>query len=274
VGIVRLVHAFPTLLDGLATGAIALIAGGTPAVAARLGLAMIGLQAGIGTVNDVADLERDRDTKPGKPLPRGLVSIDTARVVAVVAIGAGLALSLPSGPATTTVALVGLAIGLAYDLRLKGTAWSWLAFALGIPLLPVYGWLGTRGDLPASFALLVPAAVGAGAALAIANAVADVDRDRQAGAGSVAIALGVEGAWRVHALLLALVFGVALASLTIGQGAASAILVVLAGGVLVAAGAALGRSPRAAWRERGWELEAVGICLAAIGWIAGIGAPA
>ena len=31
----------------------------------------------------------------------------------------------------------------------KGTAWSWLPFAVGIPLLPVYGWLGAAGALPA-----------------------------------------------------------------------------------------------------------------------------
>ena len=75
-----------------------------------------------------------------------------------------------------------IAIGLAYDLRLKGTAWSWLPFAIGIPILPVFGWVGATGSLPPAFVVLVPAAVAAGAALAIGNALVDVERDRAAGA--------------------------------------------------------------------------------------------
>ena len=66
----------------------------------------------------------------------------------------------------------------------KGTAWSWLPFAVGIPLLPVFGWLGTTARrCPASFASCSRCAVLAGTALAIANARADVERD--AGPGSI-----------------------------------------------------------------------------------------
>ena len=42
--------------------------------------------------------------------------------------------------------LVVIAIGLAYDLRLKGTAWSWLPFAVGIPILPVYRLAGRHRE--------------------------------------------------------------------------------------------------------------------------------
>ena len=38
-----------------------------------------------------------------------------------------------------------LGVGLLYDLRLRGTALSWFPFAVGIPLLPVYAWLGATG---------------------------------------------------------------------------------------------------------------------------------
>jgi 4-hydroxybenzoate polyprenyltransferase len=259
------------LLDGVATAAIALIAGGTPAVAVRLGAAMIGIQAGIGTINDIADADQDRDTKPGKPIPRGLVPANAARATAAVAIGLGVGLSLPSGPVTTAVAAVGLGIGLAYDLRLNGTAWSWLPFALGIPLLPVYAWLGARGEVPASFVVLVPAAVGAGAALAIANAIADIDRDRVAGIGSVAVALGTEAAWYLHVVLFLVVFGVAVISLVLSGAPSPATVAVAVGGLLVSIGATLCRSRQAGGRERGWELEAIGTGAAAIGWIAAIG---
>ena len=276
-GFIRLTHPFPTLLDGLATAAIALVAGGPPSVAIRLGLAMVGLQAGIGTVNDVVDQERDRGTKPGKPLPHGSVSLASARALAAIAIALGLALSSPSGLPTLAIALVGLVIGLTYDLRLKGTAWSWLPFALGIPLLPVYAWLGATGTLPSSFAILIPAGAAAGAALAIANAVADVERDRAAGSGSVAMSLGAARAWRVHLGLHAAVFALALGSLATGSDGGPldrlvAVAVVVVGGALVALGAVQGRSPLAARRERGWELEAIGIGLAAVGWVGGSGA--
>jgi 4-hydroxybenzoate polyprenyltransferase len=252
-----------------------LIAGGTLETVLRLGISMLAIQAGIGTVNDIVDADRDRGSKPGKPLPRGVISEARARVLAVIAIVGGLALSVPSGPAATLVAVAGLAIGLTYDLWLKGTAWSWLPFALGIPLLPVYAWIGATSTLPGSFALLVPTAVAAGAALAIVNAVADVDRDRAAGVGSVAGALGTRAAWRIHAALLAAVFGVALASLALAPANAPlapglAVVIVGIGGLIVAIGAHLARSLFAERRERGWELEAVGIGLAAIAWIGGL----
>ena len=88
------------------------------------------------------------------------------------------------------LAVVVLGIGLAYDLFAKGTAASWVPFAVGIPILPVYGWLGATGSLPDLFRLLVPVAAVAGAALAIGNALVDVERDRAAGDRSVALVLG------------------------------------------------------------------------------------
>jgi 4-hydroxybenzoate polyprenyltransferase len=237
---------------------------------------MVGIQAAIGAVNDLADAGRDAGAKPGKPLPRGLVSGNAARALAAFGLALGLALSIPSGPTATGVAAVGLVIGLLYDLRLKGTAMSWLPFALGIPLVPIFAWLGAVGSVPQSFAILVPVGIAAGAALAIANAVADADRDRQAGVSSVAIALGRGAAWLLHAWLHLAVFAVALSSLVLGGGRGPVdfrlgFLAIGAGGCLVVLGAWLTRSRMADRRERGWELEAIGIGLAAIGWIGSVG---
>ena len=162
-----------------------------PVTALRLGVAMTALQASIGALNDVVDAPRDRGLKPAKPIPAGLVSPRAAWVVVAVAAGLGVGLSIPSGAATVGLAIVVLAIGYGYDLVFKGTAWSWFPFAIGIPLLPVFGWLGTTGGLPDSFAILLPVAVIAGAALAIANARADAERDAAAGVVSVATRLGL-----------------------------------------------------------------------------------
>ena len=132
------------------------------------------LQLGIGTTNDVVDAAHDAGRKPGKPIPAGLVAPGSARVAAVACFAGGALLAATVIPALVALSLLVIAIGLAYDLRLKGTARSWLPFAVGILVLPVYGWLGATGSLAPAFAALIPAAVLAGAALAIGNSLVDV----------------------------------------------------------------------------------------------------
>jgi 4-hydroxybenzoate polyprenyltransferase len=267
-GVARLVHPFPSILDGIVAGAFAVAAGGTPMVATGLGLAMVALQAGIGATNDVVDAPRDAGHKPGKPIPAGLVSQATARRVVVVAFGLGLGLAgLSGGPAAVVLALVGVAIGLAYDLRLKGTAWSWLPFAVGIPLLPVFGWLGATGHLPIAFLVLIPAAVAAGAALAIANALVDVERDRAAGSGSIALAIGPANAWLIHVGLLVAIGLAAVASVgPLGGSSGGGTTVALAAILPVGAGLAA-RGGGVTRRERAWELEAVAVAVLALAWL-------
>ncbi len=161
-GLVRLIHPFPSLLDGVATVAIALVAGGDPATAVRLGGSMLALQASIGALNDIVDATADAGRKPGKPIPSGVVSPALARGVVVLGAATGLALVAASAPWLLMIAVLILAVGYGYDLRAKGTRWSWLPFAIGIPLLPVFAWFGVAGRLPGSFAILVPAAMLAG----------------------------------------------------------------------------------------------------------------
>ena len=238
-------------------------------MAIRLGLSMVALQASIGSLNDVLDANHDAGRKPGKPIPSGRVSPDAARMVVVASAGLGIAAVVPSGPALVALAGLGLVIGYAYDLVFKGTIWSWLPFAVGIPLLPVYGWLGATGRLPTAFALLLPMAVMAGAALAIANARADEERDAAAGLTSIATRSGSEVAWRIHAALLVVVVVVAVASLVVAGVAPAAVGLTLAAGLVVVGGIVVGRSGTPERRERAWELEAAGIGLLATVWLAG-----
>ena len=140
-----------------------------------------------------------RATSPASRSRPGWCRLRSPRVVVVAAAVLGLVLSAPSGAWTVALAVVVLAIGYGYDLVFKGTAWSWVPFAVGIPLLPVFGWLGAAGSLPSSFAVLLPVAVVAGTGLAIANARADLERDTAAGVDSVAVRLGSERAWTVEA---------------------------------------------------------------------------
>jgi 4-hydroxybenzoate polyprenyltransferase len=252
------------------TAGLARLAGAGVDRAILLAVAMLCLQASIGTLNDLADVGRDRDHKPGKPLPRGLVSIATGRLVVAGSLLAGLTLSLAAGPGALAIAALGVAIGYAYDLRLKASPWSWLPFAFGLPLLPAYAWLGAIGRIPAAFVVLVPLALAGGAALALANELADDERDRSAGIRTAVGVLGRRAGWRVGALLQALVAGVGAGSL-IGAGAPILAIGTADGSVaLIMVGLVLGRSPMAATRERGWEAQAIGLGGLALAWLGGL----
>ena len=249
------------------TGAVALLAGGALPLAIRLGVAMTALQLGIGAVNDLVDAPRDAGHKPGKPIPAGLVSRRLAAAIAVGAFGGGLTLAASGGAIVLGLAVVVIAIGLAYDLRLKGTAWSWLPFAVGIPILPVFGWAGATGGLDPLFGVLVPAAVAGGAALAIANSLVDVDRDRAADVSSVAVALG-EG--RARTLGVVLLVGIVLAatiSAAILSGSPEAALAVGWVGVVPLLAAGLAGPADPARRELGWRVQAIGLAVLAVVWI-------
>ena len=269
-GIVRLVHPFPSLLDALVAAGLARLAGAGWERAGLLGLAMFTLQASIGTLNDLVDIERDRGHKPGKPLPRHLVSIAVARTIWAGSLAVGLLLSLAAGPAVVLIALVGVAAGYAYDLRLKATPWSWLPFAVGIPLLPVYAWLGATGGIPSAFLVLIPLAVLGGAALALANELADDERDRGAGVRTSVGALGRARAWRLGASSQAIVALVAGGSLLVEGAPIAALGAADASIALTMVGLILGRSARPGTRERGWEIQAIGLGILALAWLGGL----
>ena len=239
---------------------------------------MLALQVSIGAVNDLRDAELDRGRKPGKPIPRGVISPSAARAVAGLGLIVGLVLSAPSGPAAVALAAIGVGLGYAYDLWLSRTVVSWLPLALALPLLPVYAWFGAVGRVPADLLILVPVAVLAGAGLALGNGLADLDRDSAAGIRTAAGALGRAWAWRLQAAAFGSVVlaGLALAPRVEGPRGAEVLawLVGLKGGaVLVLMGVAMtgsGGPARARFRERGWELEAVGTALLGLAWVWGI----
>jgi 4-hydroxybenzoate polyprenyltransferase len=274
---IRLVHPFPSVLDGAVVLLIALVAGGGPVTALVLGASMTLLQFAIGAVNDLVDAPTDTaGHKPGKPIAEGIVTPTAARVVAVACAAGGLLLSLAGGPLLFALAIVVLGIGLSYDLWAKGTTLSWLPFAVGIPLLPVFGWYGAAGSLPGLFVVLVPAAANAGSALAIANATVDADRDEEAGQRSIALALGPgRAAWLVlvlHAVVAVLAVATA-AVLGSPTGWVVAVLLATLGPLGGAAlGVAAAHREGSNLKELAWEIQAVGTGLLAVAWLAALGA--
>ncbi len=236
---------------------------------------MLLLQFSIGTVNDLADAAADAVAKPWKPIPAGIASVPLARSVAIACAAAGLVLAAIVSPGTLAIAAVGLGIGIAYDLWLKGTAIAWLPFALGIPLLPLFAWLGASGAVPAAILVLSLLAAPAGAALAIANALPDLERDAASGVRTPATTLGRSAAWAVDAILQGLVVAAALVALVIaGAGAPDprAGALVLASVVAIAGGVILSGRPTVAARQRGWEVQAVALGGLAAGWVGAMAA--
>ncbi len=273
IGHVRLTHPFPSILDGLVAGGAAWLAGGEGETAVRLGASMVLLQASVGALNDLVDAPHDAGHKPGKPIPAGLVEPAIARAIAVVAGIVGVSLAAPSGPVTVALAVGLLVLGYAYDLAFKGTPWSWVPFAVAIPLFPTYGWLGASGTLPGVWAILLSTAVIAGAALALGNAAVDVERDRAAGIGSIATHLGRRRAAWLSLALLVVVGVLAAASLVVAGAALLPWGIAAATGIALALGGAAGvhaKTPEA--RERAWEVEAVGVALLAAAWLGAMSA--
>jgi 4-hydroxybenzoate polyprenyltransferase len=275
---IRLVHPFPSLLDGAVVAAVALVGGGGPTLALILGASMTLLQFAIGALNDAVDSPRDAGRRDSKPIPAGLVSIRTALVVAGLCAAGGLLLAFAGGPGLVLLALAVLAIGAWYDLAAKGTTLSWLPLAVGVPLLPVYGWFGATGGLPGVFLVLVPAAANAGAALAIANSTVDIERDRAAGTGSIAITLGARRASLVVLVLHLVVAALAVATAAV-IGAPRGWMAVLLATTLVPLGGAMygvvaARRPGTGARELAWEIQAVGTGLVAVAWVSALSASA
>lgn len=258
---------------------MASLAGADPSTAARLALSMFCLQASIGALNDLVDAPLDAGQKPGKPVPRGLVSAGTAGVMAVVGGVAGVALSLPSGPATAVVAMAGAGLGYLYDLRLSRGPVSWLPLALALPLVPIHAWLGATGTIPPGLGSLLPAAVLAGFGLALGNGLVDLERDAATGRRGIVVSVGPRMAWLVQSGALGLVVLLA-ALLAPSAGSTTGMLGTLRsagiplGAIAIALGASALRARSTGIRERGWELEAVGVAAAGVAWLAGTAASA
>jgi len=231
---------------------------------------MLFLQFAIGIANDLADAPADALAKPGKPLPAGLLTRRQAGTALCAAGAAGLLSAASVGVLALVVGIVGLADGFLYDLRLKGTPLSWVPFAAGVALLPVYGWVGATGSWPVALWGVVAMAVLAGITLALANALADLETDRRSGVRSVASALGRDRTLALEAALMLAVQTIALAtSLTLGLDHRT-LAFSLSGVCLGWLGVGLASTGRERARQAGWEVQAVGFVLLGAGWLSAL----
>ena len=239
---------------------------------------MLGIQVAIGALNDLVDAPADAIAKPAKPIPAGLVEPRVALVIAGGGALVALGLSAISGVATLLLGAGCLGLGGLYDLRLSRTALSWLPLALALPLLPIHAWMGADGPNPALLVGLVPIGVLAGAGLALANGIVDADRDASTNRAATVVRLGRQRAWLAQTALLGAAAAIALLLIPGGGHPAGELAEAVAslrrlsaglGCASLAFGAVVLASGRAGIRERGWELEALGVAGLGIAWVAG-----
>jgi 4-hydroxybenzoate polyprenyltransferase len=273
-GAVRVIHPFPTLMNVVTTGALALIAlrgRQAPLAVLQLMLAMFAIQASIGIVNDLLDRDRDRASGRAKPLVDGEFSVLSARVAATICLIVAVVLSAGFGIAAWLLAMAGLACGLTYDLWLKRTWASPLPYLVALPLLPLWVWVALGRFRPALLAL-IPLACLIGLALHLANALTDFDADALTGDSGLVQRLGRRRAialcWGSFglALLLALASGRVVAHesriLLPGLGLAAATLVLTIATYLL--------RPSQRSLRCGWDLLVLGSAVLALGWLAAL----
>src|SRR5260370_1096198 len=161
------------------------------------------MQLSIAMLNDYCDRDLDAAGKPGKPIPRGLVTSRESLLAGCLMIVLMVVLLLPLPPLAWLLTLLYLALGMAYNLGLKSTPLSGVVFALAMPLIPLYAFAGVGRSLP--FLLwLVPLGLLLGVALNLANSLPDLEEDAASGARTLAVVLGVKRAFLVCDALLVL----------------------------------------------------------------------
>ncbi|MEI6156029.1 MAG: UbiA family prenyltransferase [bacterium] len=256
--LVRLAHPLPTILNAGVAAGLTLAAGGRGDQASLAALTMLGVHTSIGALNDLLDRTTDRG-RVEKPLTTGEVSERTARTVIATGAAIGLGAASLLGALSLQIAALGAMLGYLYDAGIKRTWASFLPFAFGVALIPLFAWSAASREPSLHILLLSAAAIPGGSALALQNALADFSLDAAVGMRSVVVRIGERTA-RAAAGVLHFT-----AWLTITLSGAAYAPAQLVGGVLLIVGLALGWRPSVYARRRGWEISSIGLACCAFG---------
>ncbi len=206
LGLFLLSHPGPVALHIVAVALFALLAA-WPHLSWSIFALIVGahaaMQISIAMLNDYCDRGIDAQSKPRKPIPRGLILPREALVAGLFMIALMLILLLPLPPLALIISLAYLALGQGYNLGLKSTPLSGIVFALAMPLIPLYAFAGVGRSVPFLF-WLAPVGFLLGVALNLANSLPDVEEDAAGGARTLAVALGVRRSFLLCQLLILL----------------------------------------------------------------------
>lgn len=180
--LLRAAHIGPAVAVTLVVALLA-VGEGLPMVrAVVVTAAVFAGQLTIGWGNDLLDARRDRDAgRRDKPLATGELTSSVVRTALVLAAIACVGLSLLVGWRSALVHLgIGVSSGHLYNAVLKGSAWSWLPYAMAFGTLPA---VVTLADIPPTWppAWMLGTAAAIGVAAHLLNALPDLDDDLAAG---------------------------------------------------------------------------------------------
>lgn len=242
--LLRAAHAGPAFAVTLLAGLLSVNAEHGAGTTLLVASAILSGQLVIGWSNDLIDARRDRlVARADKPLatgalPRSMV-VAALAAAATACLGLSLMLGLAAGLTNLLVCVGG---GLAYNLGLKSTAWSWLPYAMAFGALPAVVTLSsTPPHLPAPWMIATGALLGVGAHLV--NVLPDLDDDAATGVRGLPHRLGARRAQVIATAVLVLASVVAVVgSARLSLFVAVAVLAVV-GGLAVVALRSSGRTP-------------------------------
>jgi 4-hydroxybenzoate polyprenyltransferase len=215
-GLAGACHPAPTVAVTTVTVLLAAGVGLGASQVVLVGAAVFTGQLSIGWSNDRIDAARDRATgRTDKPTATGRIPVPALTVAAASALAATIVLSalLPFRAAIAALLLV--AAGWAYNLGLKGTVFSGIAYLVGFGALPAAPYLAKPGHpWPPWWVPVVGALLGFGAHFA--NVLPDLKDDAAMGVRGLPHRLGPRAGVIVMAASLAA------ASVVLGVGPASA----------------------------------------------------
>ena len=143
--------------------------------------AMLAGQLSVGWSNDACDAARDAAAgRTDKPVARGEISVRAVWTAAVVSLMIAIALSAAISWVTLLVNVVIIAAAWAYNLWLKGTAWSGAMYVLGFAPIPWYA-TSTLPGHPAPRLAVTAAAGLVGLGAHFTNVLPDLASDERAG---------------------------------------------------------------------------------------------
>ncbi len=199
LGFYLLSHPVPVMFHILAVTVFTLLAAWphfTWSIIVLVIAAHTAMQISIAMLNDYCDRRLDAASKPGKPIPRGLIHAREALIGGIVMIAIMLILLIQLPLLALLVSLCYLVLGQAYNLGLKSTPFSGIVFALAMPLIPLYAFAGI-GRVPYALFWLIPTGFLLGIALNLANSLPDIEQDAANGAKTLAVVLGVKRSFAV-----------------------------------------------------------------------------
>lgn len=266
-----MIHPFPVMMVVAFTTILALATARNDfdlARIARIVLALFLSQVVVGVSNDYHDRMLDAQGQPWKPLARGIVTPNEARLLIAVAFGLMCLVALSLGPIPLLLILLGTLAGQLYNFVFRETPFSWFPYVIGFVTLPLYIWVALE-HFDARQLLLVPIGMPLLFGVHLAQTLPDVEIDATHGARGFAVTLGrargVIFVWcamlgaQFTALITAMLFGLAVNMV--------AMAVALSFALLVASIALYQRTPTSHTLRLVFRLIAPAAVILVAGWL-------